>query len=170
MNTGIQRSGATPAAAWTTTTPLGKVEQKKAAPFIFLLHNASYVATASPGYPLDLYQKIKKAKEKTGFRFIHILVPCPPGWRYPESLTVKLAKLSVETGYWALWEAEKINGKIKFTLSTPSRPCLDPSKRKPIEEYIKHQRRFRDKEAAKKVLQEWIDYQWNLIKKFMSES
>jgi len=170
MNTGIQRSSGTPGGAWTTTTPLGKTEQKKAAPFIFLLHNAVYVATASPAYPLDLYNKVKKAKKLRGFKYIHILSPCPPGWRYPENLTIKLGKLSVETGYWALWEAERINGKMKFTLSPPSRPYLDPSKRKPIEEYIKHQRRFRDREIAKKLIQEWINYQWSLIKRFMSES
>lgn len=140
MNTGIQRSSSTPRGAWTTTTPIkGKEERKKDVARIMIAHGVPYVATASVGYPHDFYSKLKRAKEIRGFKFIQLHAPCPVGWRFDPRYTVRVAKLAVETGLWILYEY--YNGKL--TLSGPSRPYLDPAKRKPVEEYIKLQGRFR---------------------------
>jgi len=169
MNTGIQRSGSTPPGARTTTTPLGKIVGfKKPMPFLMLLHGIPYVATGNVAYPLDLYEKVKRAKDIKGFKYIHIFSPCPPGWRYDDSKTVEVGKLAVETGYWILWEGRNVNGRIDIKLSPPSRPYLDPAKRKPIEEFLKYQGRFRGfTEESVKRLREWIDFQWNLLKSFL---
>jgi len=91
-----------------------------------IAHGVPYVATASVGYPHDLYNKLQKAKNIKGFRFIHIHAPCPPGWRFEPQYTARIAKLAVETGLWILYEYQ--DGKL--TLSGPSRPYLDPSKRR----------------------------------------
>jgi len=173
MNTGIQRSGATPPGAWTTTTWTGKTEIKKPMPFIMLEHGARYVATASVGYPIDIYNKVKKAASLRGegFRYIHILAPDPPGWRFDASLTVELGKLAVNTGFWPLWEAEVINGKIKFRLNPPSNKLLDPSKRVPIEKFIEKQGRFRvAKEFHLRKLHQQMDFYWQLVKAYLSIS
>ncbi|MEM3525830.1 MAG: pyruvate synthase subunit PorB [Candidatus Jordarchaeaceae archaeon] len=162
MNTGTQRSSSTPFGAWTTTTIFGKKQQKKNVPMIMAAHNIPYVATATPSYIKDLYEKVKKAKNIEGTKYIHILIPCPPGWRYSTELTVEIGKLAVETGMWALYEVE--NGEFK--LSAPSRRLLDSSKRKPIREYIKLQGRFKDvKEEEIQELQRLVDKQWEKYKK-----
>ncbi len=145
-NTGIQRSGATPFAAWTTTTPVGKVKRgedrpKKDMPAIIAAHRAPYVATASVGYPLDYIKKVKKAASIEGPTYIHVHCPCGPGWRIDSSKTIEVAKLAVLTGMWNLYEIE--NGVLKLTFKPP--------KRKPVAEYLKMQRRFRhltDEEIA----------------------
>ncbi|MHA1129212.1 MAG: 3-methyl-2-oxobutanoate dehydrogenase subunit beta [Candidatus Helarchaeota archaeon] len=157
MNTGTQRSGGTPMGAWTTTTPTGKKQHKKNVPMIMAAHRIPYVATACSAYPLDLYNKVKKAKEIKGTKYIHVLAPCAPGWRFPTDQLVDVGRKAVQTGMWVLYEIE--NGKM--TLSGPSKNLMDKEKRKPIEEYIKLQGRFRNisQEEIKK-LQEWIDYQW----------
>jgi len=160
-NTGIQRSGATPYGAWTTTTWTGKKEMQKDLAEIVLAHHPPYVATASIAYPDDLYDKVKKAKEMKGPRYLEILAPCPPGWRFDMSKTVEVARLAVQTGAWVLYEA--INGKIEFT--SYSKMLLKGKKeRKPIEEYLKLQGRFRhlteeDIEKIKKNIEEkWKRY------------
>ncbi len=173
MNTGIQRSGSSPPGAWTTTTPTGKTEIKKPMPFIMLTHGARYVATASVGYPIDLYNKVKKAVSLRGqgFRYIHILAPDPPGWRFDASLTVKLGRLAVETGFWQLWEAEVIDGKIKFRLNPPSNRLLDPSKRKPLEEFIKPQGRFRvATDFHMQQIRKQMEFYWSLIAAYLEAS
>jgi len=158
MNTGIQRSGATPFGATTTTTPLlGKKENKKDLPLIMAAHMIPYVATACVSYPQDLFQKVRKAREKKGTRYIQILCPCPPGWRFNIDQTIEVGKLAVRTGMWALYEIE--NGKFKLTGA--SRGLTDPSKRKPIEEYLKLQGRFRRlRENQIEILRQRIDDQW----------
>lgn len=165
MNTGIQRSGTTPYSAWTTTTPiLGKMEHKKDVARIMMAHGAPYVATASVGYPHDLYAKLQRAKNTRGFKFIHLHAPCPVGWRFEPRYTVRLAKLAVETGVWILYEY--YDGKLH--LSPPSRPYLDEAKRKPIEEYLKLQGRFR--RIAPEVLAEikrYVDASWEWIRRLM---
>jgi len=99
MNTGGQRSSATPLGATTSTTPiLNKRQHPKDMPRIMAAHDVPYVATAASSYPMDLYDKFLKAKAKQGTRYIHISIPCPPGWLYPTRDTVKMGKLSVETG------------------------------------------------------------------------
>jgi pyruvate ferredoxin oxidoreductase beta subunit len=112
----MQRSGATPYGAWTTTTPSGKKERKKDMPLIMAAHRIPYVATACPSYPIDLINKLRKAKEIKGTKYIHILAPCPTGWRYDTSKTVELGRLAVQTGLWTLYEIEY----GKFKLNPPS--------------------------------------------------
>ncbi len=164
MNTGGQRSGSTPITARTTTTPiLGKKQPKKLLPIIMAMHGVSYVATACVSYPHDLYRKVKKAKEKKGtLRYIHILCPCPPGWGYESSRTIEVGRLAVETGMWILYEIE--DGKLKLT--GPSSRLADPRKRKPIDQYLKLQKRFipLNEEAVRKI-REWVDFQWKTIAK-----
>jgi len=140
MNTGIQRSGATPFGAWTTTTPVGKklrgewrLRLKKDMIGIALAHRIPYIATVTPAYPQDMLEKLRKAFETKGPSFIHALAPCPPGWRYPESKTIEVARLAVQTGMWVLLEIE--NGKPRVTVKVP--------RRKHVRHYLRLQGRFR---------------------------
>ncbi|CCC82646.1 pyruvate synthase subunit PorB [Thermoproteus tenax] len=146
MNTGIQRSGSTPKYAWTTTTPVGKairgkIQEKKDIMGIVMAHRVPYAATASISNILDMANKIKTALEYTeeGPTFLHILAPCPPGWRFPEERTVEVARLAVETGYFPLYEYD--HGKIKLNPPT-SAIVADPKRRKPLKEFLKMQGRF----------------------------
>mgnify|MGYP005840537653 CR=1 FL=1 len=153
MNTGIQRSSATPWGAWTTTTPTKhpKDEPKKDMMAIMAAHRIPYAATASPAYPEDLVQKMQKAKAVRGTKFIHIISPCPPGWKSASELSVKLARLAVQTKIFPLYEVE--NG-TKWTIT------LEPQGL-PVEEYLKLQGRFRhlSPEEIKKI-QETVDAEW----------
>jgi len=138
-NTGMQRSGATPRHAITTTTPGGKSENKKNMPILMLEHECVYVATASVSYPQDFFRKIAKAKEMKGFRYIEMHAPCGPGWKIPWSETIDMGKRAVKTGAWALWESE--NGK--FTINPPTLQLAQGKvKPAPLEEYIELQGRF----------------------------
>jgi len=145
MNTGIQRSGGTPMGAATTTTPAGKVipgkvEAKKPIAEIMLAHDMEYVATASAYYWRDLLTKVRKGLEVEGPAFLHVFAPCPRGWRSDPAKTLEYSKLAVESCVFPVWEA--VNGKR--TLSTPSKLiALAPKKKKPVEEYLKGQGRFR---------------------------
>jgi len=122
-------------------------------------------ATACTSYPLDLISKLRKAKEIKGPKFIQILTPCPPGWRFPTEKTIETGRLAVQTGMWALFEVE--HGELK--LNGPSARLLDKSKRKPIEEYLKGQGRFRHMTSEDvEVLQKWIDRSWEKYKKLQS--
>jgi len=164
-NTGMQRSGATPYGAWTTTTPSGKRERKKDMPLIMAAHRIPYVATACPSYPIDLVNKLRKAKEIKGTKYIHILAPCPTGWRYDTSKTVELGRLAVQTGLWALYEVEY----GKFKLNPPSDKLIEKAKRKPIKEYFALQGRFRtltDEDLEK--IQRWVDEDWEQYRKLAS--
>jgi pyruvate ferredoxin oxidoreductase beta subunit len=136
-NTGMQRSGATPLGAATTTTPTGKKEFKKDLDAIVNAHNPVYMATACSAYPLDLYNKMEKALSITGPKFIHILAPCPPGWRYQSDKTISVGKLAVQSGMWVLYERE--NGKISLTGASKAAA----KKRIPVEDYLKAQGRFK---------------------------
>ena len=162
MNTGIQRSGSTPYGAWTTTTPTGKKQHKKNLPLIMAAHGIPYVATACVSYPQDLITKLRKAKEMKGTKYVQILAPCPPGWRFPTDKTVEMGRLAVRTGMWALFEIENGN----FTLSGPSAALIEKAKRKPVEEYLRMQGRFRGLTKEDIVtIQEWIDKMWEKYKK-----
>jgi pyruvate ferredoxin oxidoreductase beta subunit len=162
MNTGIQRSGSTPYGAWTTTTPTGKKQHKKNLPLIMAAHGIPYVATACVSYPQDLITKLRKAKEMKGTKYVQILAPCPPGWRFPTDKTVEMGRLAVRTGMWALFEIE--NGD--FALSSPSAALVEKAKRKPVEEYLRMQGRFRNLTKEDIVtIQEWIDKMWEKYKK-----
>jgi pyruvate ferredoxin oxidoreductase beta subunit len=163
MNTGIQTSSATPFGAITTTDPItGKRYHKKDLESIVLAHDPSYLATASAGHPIDLNRKVQKAKTHDGFRFIHILSPCPPGWRYDSKYTVTISKLAVETGLWPLYEVEN----SKFRLTGVSQKLVDKSKRKKVELYLGIQGRFAHlKDDEIELIQKFIDDKWEYYKK-----
>jgi len=164
-NTGLQRSGATPYGAWTTTTPTGKKERKKNMPLIMAAHKIPYVATACPSYPVDFVNKLRKAKEIKGTKYIHVLTPCPTGWRYDTSKTVEIGRLAVQTGIWALYEIEY----GRFRLNPPSDRLVDKSKRKPVREYLAMQERFRHlTEAEIEKIQQWVDEDWEYYRKLAS--
>jgi pyruvate/2-oxoacid:ferredoxin oxidoreductase beta subunit len=136
MNTGIQRSGATPRLAWTTTTPEKnpKGERKKDIVAIMAAHRIPYTATATIAYPDDLMRKVQKAKSVRGMKFLHILAPCPPGWRILSEEAVKIARLAVQTRVFPLYEIE--DGE-RYTLNAPRAREIIPA-----EEYFKLQGRF----------------------------
>jgi len=162
MNTGVQRSGSTPSGAYTTTTPNGKKEYKKNMPKILEAHGIPYVATAISSYPLDLYEKFKNAMKIKGPKYIHILAPCPPGWGYNPKDSIEIGRLAVQTGFWPLYEV--IDGK--FILSKDSQRFLDPTKRKPISEYLNIQKRFKNiSDEDVKNHQNYVEEQWKQIKK-----
>ncbi|MCQ2971979.1 MAG: pyruvate synthase subunit beta [archaeon] len=155
MNTGIQRSGATPFGASTTTSPAGKASfgenrPKKNMPMIMAAHGIPYVATASIAYPEDYMKKVKKAAEVDGPAYIHLNQPCTTGWGYNPSKTIEIGRLAVETGSWVLYEIE--DGEFNVTYR--------PAERKPVKEYLKPQKRFKhldDEHIAK--IQEYVDAQ-----------
>ena len=162
MNTGVQRSGSTPLGAFTATTPGGKIRPKKNMPKILEAHGIPYVATANGSYPLDLYEKFQKAREIKGSKYIHILSACPPGWGYDPKDTIKLGKLANDTGFWPLYEI--INGEL--IISKDSKKYLDPSKRKPIEDYFKAQKRFNNiSQDEIEVYRRYIDDLWDDFKR-----
>ncbi|NLN94317.1 MAG: pyruvate synthase subunit beta [Candidatus Hydrogenedens sp.] len=158
MNTGTQRSGMTPLAARTSTTPtLGKIQPPKDMPAILEAHGIPYIATASPGYPTDLYDKVQKARDIRGTRYMHLSAPCPAGWHYEAKDTVAMAKLAVETGTFIL--AETVEGVYRLTGRSLS--MAKAGKRKPVREFIRTQGRFsRSSEEALDELQQWVDNRW----------
>lgn len=164
MNTGIQRSGATPYGAKTTTTPIiGKQQLNKNMLKIMEAHGLSYIALTSMSHPRDIFEKFKKAREFNGkgVRYIEILGTCPPGWGFPTNKSVELARLAVETGYWPL--LERIDGKLHISKS--SQRYMDKEKRKDIREFLKPQARFKHfQEADYKVWEDYIDNLWINIK------
>ena len=162
-NTGIQRSGATPYGAWTTTTVGGKTEFRKEMGDIIKAHNPPYAAQTCVSYIEDLYAKVKKAKDIKGPKYIEILAPCPPGWRFPMESTVEMGRLAVETGAWALYEYE--NGKTTF--QGKSKLLLEKKiERKPIEDWLKYQGRYRHVFKPKKdektlqLIEDHIEQMW----------
>lgn len=162
MNTGVQRSGSTPPGAYSTTTPNGKKGYKKNMAKILEAHGIPYVATAISSYPLDLFEKFKNAQKINGPKYIHILAPCPPGWGYNPKDSIEIGRLAVQTGFWPLYEV--IEGK--FILSKDSQRFLDPSKRKPISEYLNIQKRFNSiSNEDVKIHEDYIEEQWKQIKK-----
>ncbi len=137
MNTGIQRSGATPEGAWTTTTPVGgagrgKPERKKDIMGIVLAHRPVYAATLNPSFPEDFVRKAAKAREIAGPRFLHVFAPCPPGWRYSSEETIEIGRLATDTGVFPLYEVA--DGHLRLTRRLSSL--------KPIGEYLGRQGRY----------------------------
>ena len=138
MNTGVQRSGATPPAARTATTqavgdaPGNVFGQGKNLPRIAMAHEIPYVATATVADLRDLEAKVTKAMSFRGARYIHVLVPCPLGWGSASCDTLKIARLATQSGLFPVFEAEK--GEV--TSSTPIRKKVD------VEEYLKLQVRY----------------------------
>jgi len=147
-NTGIQRSGLTPLDANTTTSPPGKkstgnIRPKKTMLEICAAHKIPYVASASVGFIPDLKEKIKKALTIRGPKYLQIHCPCPLGWGYAPELTLKVGKLAVETGLYPLIEFEY--DKLTSVMKIP-----EP---KPVEEYLKLQKRFKHLLNNKQELQ-----------------
>jgi pyruvate ferredoxin oxidoreductase beta subunit len=157
MNTGVQRSGTTPQGVVTTTTPIkGKLQVKKDVPAIVAAHNIPYLATASAAYPLDLYDKVRKAITVKGPKYIHVHTPCPPGWGFDTRMTVKVGKLAIETGLFDLYEIDEDG----FKLTGPSLKLTEKA-RIPVLDYFKTQDRFKslsDKRLAD--IQQQIDQKW----------
>jgi len=134
-NTGLQRSGATPFGSATTTTPSemgGKGEWKKNLTFIAAAHAVPYAAAASVAFLPDLQAKLKKAKQKKGFRLVNVHAPCTVGWKINPAKAVEVARKAVECGLWNLFEID--DGKFKL-----SRPVGEA----PVAEYLKMQGRFK---------------------------
>jgi len=161
MNTGAQRSGTSPYKSWTSTTPIGKKgrgkdRKAKYLPLIMALHGVSYVATASVSFLEDYTQKLLKAKTVTdGMSYIHLLCPCPTGWRSPMNRTIELGKMAVETNYFPLWEAE--HGKFRFNYK--------PKSPKPLTEFTQLTGRFSHlTDEDNYELQESINSRFELIK------
>jgi pyruvate/2-oxoacid:ferredoxin oxidoreductase beta subunit len=157
MNTGVQRSSATPCGAWTTTTPgrSGQQQAKKDIIAVLAAHRIPYIATASTAYLEDLERKVRRAKRLRGFRFLHILAPCPTGWGYPARQTIRLGRLAVLTRIFPLME---VFGGREYRLSPMDEKV-------PVDEYLALQGRFRGLSAQdvaqtqRVVDDEWADLQ-----------
>jgi pyruvate/2-oxoacid:ferredoxin oxidoreductase beta subunit len=158
MNTGTQRSGSTPARARTTTTTLGKPENPKDIPRIMEAHGIPYVASTSAVYPDDVYDKLRKARDLTGLRYVHMNTPCPSGWAFDPKDSVRLGQLAVDAGLVVLYEVER----GVFRLTGRSKILARRGNRKPVAEYLALQGRFKgltpDDVAA---VQAWVDGRWN---------
>ena len=165
-NTGIQRSSSTPYGAWTNTSQVGEVhkgkeEFKKDLTAVIAGHHIPYVAQASPHNYMDLLRKAEKAFSVKGPAFINVLSPCVPGWKYPSHLTLKIAKMAVDTCFWPLFEVENDEWKLNY----------DPGpNKKPIIEWLKMQKRFRhlmkpENQHIVDQLQKNIDHRWEKLKK-----
>lgn len=166
MNTGIQRSSATPHFADTTTSPAGekipgKMQPRKDLTEIMASHNIPYVAqTIATNNFKDLYEKAEKAIYTEGAAFMNVLAPCPRGWGYPTEDLMDINKLAVDTCYWPLYEVE--NGKYKINYK--------PAKKLPIEEFLKPQRRFKHlfepgNEWMIEEFQKELDERWEALLK-----
>lgn len=159
MNTGIQRSSATPWGAWTTTTPIAhfKNRPKKDIMMVMAAHKIPYAATATVAYPDDLVAKVLKAKAIRGTRFLHIFSPCPPGWKIPSDIAIRMARLAVETKIFPLYEIE--HGE-KYTISRKPNGT-------PVIEYLQVQGRFKHlTKDHMEHIQQNVNKEWeNLLNK-----
>jgi pyruvate ferredoxin oxidoreductase beta subunit len=165
MNTGIQRSSATPFGASTTTSPVGsaqpgKKQQRKNLTDIVAAHRIPYVAQASPSNWRDLMTKAQKAFNADGPAFLNVISPCVPGWRYETNKTIEMARLAVETCYWPLFEIE--NGEFKLN--------YQPKEKLPVTDWIKRQGRFRhlmspQNQGQLEEFQEQVDKEWTRVQK-----
>ena len=156
MNTGIQRSSATPWGAWTTTTPPSnlKNQPKKDIVQIMAAHRIPYVATVSIAYPEDFIRKIEKAKSTRGFKFIYAFSPCPVGWRFSSELTIRLARLAVQTKLFPLYEVE--NGEQYILNEEPEGV--------PVNDYLRLQGRFGFlREGDVERIQKNVDEEWQRL-------
>ncbi len=163
MNTGIQRSSATPKGAWATTAEVGAAQQgkrqrRKDLTQIMAAHGIPYAAQASVSHWKDLTDKAEKAFNTPGPAFLNVFAPCPRGWRIPSSKTIEIAKLAVQTGFWPVYEVE--NGVFRQTGKVMNR--------KPVEEFLKPQGRFKHlfapgNEALLAEIQADVDRVWDQL-------
>lgn len=157
MNTGIQRSSATPWGAWTTTTPVKhpKEQPKKDIVAIMAAHNIPYTATATVAYPEDLIRKVKKAKSIRGSKFLHVLSPCPSGWKSEPAQSVYLSRLAVQSCLFPLYEVE-YGEKYSITVW--------PKKKGQVEDYLRLQGRFAHlKPQDIQKIQDNVDRHWERL-------
>jgi pyruvate/2-oxoacid:ferredoxin oxidoreductase beta subunit len=163
MNTGIQRSSATPWGAWTTTTPAGqpKSHPKKDLLAILAAHGIPYGATACVAYPADLMAKVRKAKTIRGTRFLQILAPCPPGWKTADDETIELGRLAVQSRVFPLLEVED-GERWRFSMEHAGTPVKD---------YIRRQGRFRHlTEEDVERIQKQVDARWKILERRVQAS
>lgn len=163
MNTGIQRSSATPMGSWTTTSPVGAVipgkrENRKDVTAIIAAHDIPYVAQAAPHAWRDLMTKAQKAIAADGPSFINVLIPCQRGWRFPPEETIAISKLAADTCIWPLYEVVDGEWKLNYRPS-PKRPILD---------WLQSQGRFQhlltpQNEHVADALQQEVDRQWSRL-------
>jgi len=156
MNTGIQRSSSTPYGAWTTTTPGRdwKKMRKKNMVEALAAHRIPYAATASIAYPEDLLGKARKAKAMKGSRFLHIFSSCPTGWRIPSEMSVKIARMAVQTNIFPLYEVED---GVRYTINFTPKGYL-------VKEYFRLQGRFQHlSDADLDQIQEMVQEDWELL-------
>ena len=166
MNTGIQRSSSTPWGCWSTTTPVaknvfGKKTVKKDLTRIFAAHDIPYAATATPAYHIDLMNKVRKAAATPGPAYIHILSPCPTGWKMNSRYALKSAGLAVQTRVFPLYEIE--DGHYRFS------PKI--KKFRPVQEYLGIQGRFKHLDKAQvEFIQAQVDKKYADLEKKVANS
>ena len=163
MNTGIQRSSATPLGAHTTTSPAGtvipgKVQWRKPLTDIIAAHRIPYVAQAAPNRWRDLMQKARKAAAVDGPSFLNVLVSCNRGWRHPADNAIEITKVAIDTCYWPLFEVEDGVWKLNYK----------PREKKPVEEWLKMQGRFRhlfqpEHRHVIDEIQQRVDEEWETL-------
>jgi pyruvate ferredoxin oxidoreductase beta subunit len=165
MNTGIQRSGATPKGTWTSTSPVGKAisgkaQHRKDVTAIVANHNIPYVAQIAPHAWRDLMTKVDKAISADGPSFLNAIIPCTRGWRYLPDQTLSLSKLAVETCVWPLYEVDHGVWRLNYR----------PSPKKPLIDWFKSQGRFShllapESAALAEELQKEVDKEWEKLEK-----
>lgn len=166
MNTGNQRSGATPIGADTETTPagatsFGKSVRRKDIMSIVAAHHIPYAATANVSYLNDFQKKVEKAFSYEGPKFLLVLAPCVNQWKYASNQTIEVGQLATETNFWPLFEVEK--GKYRIT--------YEPKQKLSIENFYQNQARFKHLFARKdrtdifKIIQGEVDYEWDRLSK-----
>ena len=164
MNTGVQRSSATPQGAHTTTTPTGEVlpgkkQNRKDLTESMVAHDIPYVAQTIPCRWMDITRKAEMAFSIPGPKFMNVLTPCPLGWGHEGGLTPEISQLAADTCMWPLYEVEYGVYKISYK----------PKEKKPIEDFLKPQARFRhlfkgeEGEAIRAAIQEWVDWKWEQL-------
>ena len=155
-NTGGQRSSATPKGASTTTTPKGKDVGKKDIMGILGAHGIPYATTISLAHPEDAIRKFKKALGMKGFRFVHILAPCPTGWKSEPGEGIEIVRLGVKAGLFPIFEIED---GFKYTINVEPEMC-DES----LGDYLSKQGRFRKSGVTVADLRESIDRYWRRLR------
>jgi pyruvate/2-oxoacid:ferredoxin oxidoreductase beta subunit len=167
MNTGIQRSSATPYGAATSTTPVGaarkgKPTAKKDLPMVMSMHDIPYVATATMSHLEDYAKKLEKAKEKVrnGFVYLHVFCPCLVGWKIPMDASIEVCRAAVRTNYFSLWECE--DGAYRMTKKT--------AKPKSVSEFTKLMGKFKHMDENHLVtLQGMVDKRYEILQKLCGD-
>lgn len=171
MNTGIQRSSATPKGAWATTSEVGcaqtgKIQKRKDLASIIAAHGVPYVGQSTVGHWKDLVGKAEKAFAVEGPAFLDVLAPCPRGWRYPSDMTAEMCRAAVNSKFWPLFEVEEGVWKL-----TP----VKENKKVDLEEFLKPQGRFKhlfkpeNAEVLEEIKQDVEDY-WSYLERKVSET